>query len=183
MPVLSNKMTVSAYEPSLEMAFSDSPVFPESQEEAAQYGCEEVLEIEEWQTFYARFYSNQIPSAIAESKCVVNRYPGFIELNFGNFVGLSRLGKLRLRIINRKISADVYEAMLDELAERYASLIFSFGTPVGQHYQKSGLGRDASFIEYLFLRKFLLNDSPDIEAIGSMLAYEPHRSWYFSQCN
>jgi hypothetical protein len=175
MPVLSNKMTVSAYEPSLEMAFSDSPVFPESQEEAAQYGCEEVLEIEEWQTFYARFYSNQIPSAIAESKCVVNRYPGFIELNFGNFVGLSRLGKLRLRIINRKISADVYEAMLDELAERYASLIFSFGTPVGQHYQKSGLGRDASFIEYLFLRKFLLNDSPDIEAIGSMLAYEPHR--------
>ena len=161
-----NNMAVFGYEPSLEMAFSDNPLFFPTQEEAAEWNGDCTLEIEEWQTYYARFYTEQVPIAIEQSSYVVKISQGLLELNFRNFVGLSKIGDLCLHVHNRKISSDVYQTMLDELAERYSSLVFSFATPVGQHYDKGGPGKDTAFVEYLFLRRYLLHNSPDIEAVG-----------------
>ncbi len=170
-------MTVFGYEPTFQMAFSDDPSFPD-QEEAAARVTNAILEIEEWQTYYVKFYAEHNRTFIKE----VTKYffvkeiqPGLLELNFQNFVGLSRIGELRLTVRNKKISQQLYQAMLDELAQQYASLVFSFGTPVGQHFNKKTIGKDPEFIEYLFLCKYLLQQTPDIDGLGNILSYDPHR--------
>lgn len=174
-------MDVFAYEPTLQMAFSDIPDFPPEWQEAEKRSehNDSVIKIDEWQTYYAQFYNNEIPPVIENSRYVVKKiHRGLLELNFRNFVGLSRIGTLNLEVRNRKISDELYQSMLDELAGNYANLVFSFGTPVGQHYDKVTVGsKDSLFVEYLFLKKYLLDSSPDIEAIGNILAYDPHRSF------
>lgn len=175
---MSNSMSVFAYDSSLQMAFSDNPVsMPKEQEEAkARSSHSNVITIDEWQTYYARFYTEEIPPVIESSPYVVKKiHPGLLEVNFRNFVGLSRIGNLKLEIRNRKISAELYQSTLDELASHYENLVFSFGTPVGQHFNKSTAGKDSIFVEYLFLKKYLLDQSPDIESLGNILAYDPHR--------
>jgi len=167
-------MSVLGYEPSLQMAFADNPVFPD-QHEAEQAENDVVLDVEEWRTYYARFYSGHIPESISRSKYVVKVSSGFLEFNFRNFVGLSKIGSLRLRVINRKIGQALYEAILDELADSYAGLVFGFASPVGQHHKKQTPGKDTLFIEYLFLRKFLLRERPDIEELCDLIIQDPHR--------
>ena len=172
-------MAIFAYDPLLRMAFSDDPSFTD-EESAQAKACsiDEPLNIEEWQTYFVKFYGDPAPSSLRQAKFVVREIqPCLWELNFRNFVGLSRIGDLKLVVHNRKISNDLYHAMLDELAESYAALVFDFGSPVGQHYNKAGVGKDCPFVEYLFLCKFLLHDSPDLDAIGDILVYDPHRKF------
>ncbi len=159
------------------MAFSEYPSFPD-EKEAATRTTSKPLEIDEWQTYYARFYNNTIPAVIKNAGYVVKIiHSGLLELNFRNFVGLSTIGNLHLIIRNKKISRELYQSMLDELAGHYASLVFTFGTPVGQHYTKTGIGKDSLFVEYLFLCKYLLHQPPDLDAVGNILGYEPHRKF------
>ena len=166
-----------AYEPALRVAVSDDPAFPD-EAEAAEHSTDRPLEIEEWQTCYARFYDNIIPTAIEHARYAVRVIqPGLLELNFRNFVGLSTIGNLHLNICNKKISTELYQAMLDELAEQYAGLVFSFGTPVAQHYDKTESGRDSLFIEYLFLCRYLLRQSPDLDTLGTIIGFDPHRKF------
>jgi len=170
-------MAVHGYEPLLRLAISDDPSFP-ADEESAQSAVlnGEPLPIQEWQTYYAKFYGDPAPATSALLRFVGKPIlPDLWELNFRNFVGLSRIGGLRLEIHNRKISKQLYHAMLDELAKRYASLVFSFGSPVGQHYRKAGAGQDSAFVEYLFLCKYLLHDRPNLDAIATILISDPHR--------
>lgn len=171
-------MSVFAYEPLLQMAFADDPAFPANVEEAEKKAKPDsgVVTIDEWHTYYARFYTDEVPPVIANSHYVVKKiHPGLLELNFRNYVGLSRIGTLNLEVLNKKISNELYRSMLDELTKHYVNLVFSFGTPVGQHYDKSTIGRDSLFVEYLFLKKYLLDQTPDIEAVGNILVYDPHR--------
>jgi len=166
-----------AYEPELEMAFSDEPEFP-VQEEAATWDRDSPLEIEEWKTYYAKFYTKNAPSLIRNAGYIVKPFrPQLQELNFENFVGLSRIGNLHLNVVNRKILPEQYESMLDELAEYYASLVFSFDTRTGQQFDKNAIGQDSHFVEYLFLRKYLLHGSCDIDTIGDLIGYDPHRKF------
>ncbi|MBV5340264.1 MAG: DUF2357 domain-containing protein [Deltaproteobacteria bacterium] len=172
-------MAIFAYEPLLRMSFSDDPSFPDEENAQTVAGSNgDPLNIEEWQTYFVKFYGDPAPSPLKQAKFVVREIqPCLWELNFRNFVGLSRIGALKLIVHNRKISNNLYCTMLDELAESYAALVFDFGSPVGQHYNKSGVGKDCAFVEYLFLRKFLLCDSPNLDAIGDILVYDPHRKF------
>ncbi len=170
-------MTMLVYEPSLRLAFSDNPSFPD--EECAKVTATPIsspLTIEEWRTYFLYFYGDHAPSYLKQAKFIVRELqPYFWELNFRNFVGLSRIGSIKLFIQNRKISNELYQTLLDELAGYYAALVFDFGSPVGQHYKKSGIGENSAFVEYLFLCKALLHDSPDLDAISDILVYDPHR--------
>jgi len=159
-------MSILYYESSLKMVFSEEPFFPD-EETASEYNDQSgPVEIEEGRTYFVKFYTDEVPSFFKEADfCQREFHNNLFELNFRNFVGLSRIGTLHLYIHNKKITNKLYEVMLDELASKYASLVFSFGSPVGQHYTKSVPGKDSAFIEYLFLQKYLLNNSPDIEAI------------------
>ena len=173
-------MAIFAYEPLLRMAFCDDPSLFKNEEDdqARTRPTSERLVIEEWQTYYVKFYGESAPASLKQSKFFVREIqPTLWELNFRNFVGLSRIGELNLEVRNKKIPEELYHALLDELAEKYAALVFAFSSPVGQHYKKDGLGKDSAFVEYLFLRKFLLNESPDLDAISDILVYGPHRKF------
>lgn len=171
-------MVVLAYEPTLRLAFSDDPSLLRDEEEIMSGACPlgETVVVGEWQTCFVKFYGESPPSLLRKSNFFVRELsPSVWELNFRNYVGLSRIGDLRLVIKNSKISDEQYRALLDELAEKYAALVFDFGSPVGQHYSKSGVGKDSAFVEYLFLNKYLLRETPNIDAIGDILACDPHR--------
>ena len=165
------------------MAFSDDPSLFKNEEDVRAMSSHtgECLFIEEWQTYYVKFYGDPAPLSLKQSleKANVVRViqPDLWELNFRNYVGLSRIGALNFQILNKKISDELYQTLLDELAEKYSALVFSFASPVGQHYKKDGIGNDSAFVEYLFLRKFLLHGSPDIDAISDILVYGPHRKF------
>lgn len=170
-------MSIFNYDPTLRMAFSDDPLLFPDEDEASNLGeLSDILDIEEGQTYFLKFYSDKIPIFIENAVFYQRKFHANVhELNFKNFVGLSRIGNLNLKIHNKKITNDLYESMLDELAAEYASLIFSFSSPVGQHYSKSGIGRDSAFLDYLFLKKYLLNGTPDIDSITNIFLYNPHR--------
>lgn len=162
------------------MAISDDPSLFKNEENdhARTSSTNERLVIEEWQTYYVKFYGESAQVSLKQSKFFVREIqPSLWELNFRNFVGLSRIGELNLEVSNKKISGEMYHTLLDELADKYAALVFAFSSPVGQHYKKAGLGKDSAFVEYLFLRKFLLNDSPNLDTISDILVYGPHRKF------
>lgn len=173
-------MAVLGYEPALRMALADDPSFPDEEEaKTAARPPGEPVAIDEWQSYFVRFYNDSIPAFLEKALFVVPRKlpPGLLELNFRNWVGLSRIGNLRLTVRNTKITSAVYQGMLNEMAEKYACLVFAFGSPVGQHYNKKGIGRDSAFVEYLFLCKYLLHDTPNLDAISDILVHDPHRKF------
>lgn len=173
-------MAVLGYEPALRMALVDDPSFPDEDEaKTAVRPLGEPVAIDEWQSYFVRFYSDSIPAFLEKALFVVPRKlpPGLLELNFRNWVGLSRIGDLRLAVRNTKITSTLYQGMLNEMAEKFASLVFAFGSPVGQHYNKKGIGRDSAFVEYLFLCKHLLHDTPNLDAISDILVHDPHRKF------
>lgn len=170
-----------AYDPELRLAISDddSSDFPDEETAKTIPSSETPLSVDEWRSCLVRFYGAPAPSfALLEQTNTVRRISGHLwEVNFRNHVGLARLGNLDIRVQNRKMSDALYQSMLDELAEHYASLVFEFGSPVGQHYDKGSAGRDSAFVEYLFLSKHLLHATPDLSGLGEIIAHDPHRKF------
>jgi predicted component of viral defense system (DUF524 family) len=93
-------------------------------------------------------------------------------------VGRTRIGPIPVHVVSRKITNAVYEAMLDYIAGKYANLIFSFSTPLGQSYRKDRPGQDIAYVEYLFLKKYLLDGSPNMDGIAALILANPHRKLY-----
>ncbi len=87
---------------------------------------------------------------------------------------MTRIGPVQVRLESAKISDLLYKAMLNYLAEKYANLVFSFTSPVGQGYRKEKPGQDIVYIEYLFLKKYLLDSSPNLDGITSLILSNPH---------
>jgi uncharacterized protein len=165
-----------AYDSIFDLAFGDTPFFPEKDALPVFDADTGPIAVDEGNNYFIKFYAGDIPGFFDTAPFYKRQFHGGVwEVGFSNFVGLSRLGALRIDIQNKKISNSMYMAMLDELAEQYAGLVFSFSTPAGQHYSKSGTGRDPAFIEYLFLKKYLKDGSPDIDAISEIFCHDPHR--------
>ena len=169
-------MPVLNYESTLRMALANDPFFPPEEIAVNLSNLTQPTEIDEWQRYYVHFYGDAVPALFSENQFCQDVLPNNIfEVNFRNFVGLAKIGNLKLKIHNKKISNELYEEMLSKLAGQFSSLVFSFGTPVGQHYSKSAPGEDPAFIEYLFLKKYLLSQSPDLDAIAALFLHNPHR--------
>ncbi|MEW6615045.1 MAG: DUF2357 domain-containing protein [Thermodesulfobacteriota bacterium] len=175
-------MTVLHYSPKILMAIADALEFPSSEEEASSFICDEAapLTLEEWKTYFVKFYGEQVPDFFPQSGVYTQRpFPGHLfEINFRDCVGLTRIGPVPVRVESRKISETAYEAMLDYIAEKYANLVFSFATPLGQSYRKDKAGHDIAYVEYLFLKKYLLDGSPNLDAIAALILSNPHHRLY-----
>jgi len=172
-------MPLLGYDANFRFALADEPVFPDEATAAAEFpALPPQIVLQEWGTYFLRCYGetppffNHLPkSTLASSRA----WSGAIrEINFQNYVGLSRLGSLRLRVENRKIGDELFHALLDEVAARYADLIFGYSQdPVGQGYCRSGSpGRNLLYVEYLFLRRFLLTE--DMDKIATTILRNPH---------
>lgn len=168
------------------MALGDDPFFPAEELAAASPadGMEHPI-LEEWQSYFVKFYGEALPSFFPEPEAGLftrRRFPAHLyEISFRNSVGLTRIGPVRLRVANSKITEASYEAMLSYVADQFASLVFSFGAPLGENYHKEKVGKDVAYLEYLFLKRFLLDGSPNIDAIATMITANPHHRLYREQ--
>ncbi|SMP80840.1 protein of unknown function, partial [Desulfonatronum zhilinae] len=171
-------MKILGYCPSFRMALMDAPIAV-SEEDARHFGNKP--ELHELNTYYLKCFDD-IPEALR--KDTSNNYPPFVqkhfpgglfEISFRNSVGLTRIGSLCVKVHNLKIDEQQYEAMLNFVVAKVASLIFAFGKPTGQNVQRGQPGKDVAYLEMCFLRMQLLHKKPDINAIASAILTDPHR--------
>jgi hypothetical protein len=169
-------MAFLLYHPHLHMGIFEKDSFLPKEEAALFPYPDDPLQINENQDYYVKFYCDQVPDFFKDAKFVTKLPENLFLINFRNYVGVSRIGPVRIRVQNRKINDALYHSLLDYIAGKYASLVFSFGSPVGQSYRKSSLGRDIAYLEYLFLKKTLLDktNEPDIDAIACLITANPH---------
>lgn len=171
------------YSESMRMAISEVPhlLVDETSviENANPY--EGYLELDELKTYFVRFYDDEVPEFIYQlqsnkkSSCFIQEFPDKIyEINFNNYSGMTRFGPVNVKVKNKKIPEELYNSMLNYIALKYANLIFSFNTPLGQRYKREKPGSDIAYIEYLFLKTFLLEGSPDIDGIAALILNDPH---------
>jgi uncharacterized protein len=127
-------------------------------------------------TYYLKCF-DEIPEVLRNDTPFVRKaFPsGLFEISFHNSVGLTRIGPLPVVIRNRKIAEPQYQAMLDAVVAKVASLIFGFAQPTGQNVQRGQPGKDVAYLEMCFLRMALLREKPDIDAIAGAILADPHR--------
>jgi len=182
-------MTILRYIPEDHMAIADEPMFPAAAEVAAACGSiDAALLLQEWQNYFVKFYGDVVPDFFPASGEYYNyrQFPGqLFEIGFRNAAGLTRIGPVPIRVHSKKIGEELYKEMLNYITEQYANLAFSFETATGQHYKKAQAGRDISYIEYLFLNKYLLDASPNLDGIAALILADPHRRLHreFRRCN
>jgi predicted component of viral defense system (DUF524 family) len=181
-------MKVPFYSKNLRMAIAEDPLLLAKEDNINSFAStqEDVLELEELETYFLKFYDDYIPdffSPIASrynDSCIVReKYPNnLFEINFSNSVGMTRIGPVKVRVQSVKITESLYHSMLDYVAEKYANLVFSFDAPLGENYSKSKPGTDIAYIEYLFLKKYLLDNSPNLDGIAALILSNPHIRLY-----
>ena len=170
-------MSVLVYDKALRMVLSDDIELP-AEEEALSFPWQGngAVALDELQTYFLKFYDGVIPDNLKKAPFVVREFPhGVLEINFQNSVGLSHIGPVHIQVHNRKITDETYHAMLDYVAGQYASLIFDFGDSLGEVYnRRTSTSKDVAYIEYVFLKKYLLDSSPDLDAIAHLILFAPH---------
>jgi len=175
-------MAVLLYSSELRMAIADGPLFPsdELSLSSMDYGGMPIT-LQEWQTYFIKFYGETVPPFFPEPGRYYNQreFPDqLFEVGFRNTVGMTRIGPIPVHVVSRKITDTVYAAMLDYIAGKYANLVFSFETSLGQQYRKDRPGQDIAYVEYLFLKKYLLDESPNLDGIATLILANPHRRLY-----
>ena len=176
-------MDILYYDSTERLAIGGDPFFPDDDTEIeAKYPEKGVPVLDEWKTYYARLYGDREITIPESERAYLKRFHGGVyEINFQNYVGLTRIGNVNLSVKNRKISDTLYDSMLGYIADRYADLVFSFKTPVGLEYEKDQPGQDILYLQYLFLKKYLLDDTPslddtpNLDEITGLILSRPHR--------
>ena len=170
-------MATLCYNAQLRMLIADEPFFqPEVAAATPERSYADPVPIQEGKNYYIKFYGDDAPEWFQKAPFVVKKFPGLLfEINFRNYVGLTRIGPIHLRVKNSKIGDDLFQSMLDFIADRYINLIFNFAnSTVGQSYSKEKPGPDIAYVEYLFLKKFLLDQAPNIDGIIAAIISNPH---------
>jgi len=170
-------MKVFLYNKTDRVAISSDPFFPEEEEfdDGGDAG-KDPLSIKEWETYYVKFYGDEVPNGFGSAPFYKKPFPGkLFEINFKNYVGLTRIGDISLKIENKKIGDELYDSILDYVTGKYAGLIFSFDTSAGFGYRKDKPGQDIPYLQYLFLKKYLLDQSPNLDEITGLILSRPNR--------
>ncbi len=178
-------MPILFYSSEAQMAVADNPVFPSEEEAAAtSLFCPESLTLQDWQTYFVKFYGNIPDSFPTEIGLYTQRCfdAQLFEISFRNAVGRTRIGPVCVRVKSRKITEALYEEMLSYIVDKFSNLVFSFATPLGQNYRKEKTGKDIAYIEYLFLKKYLLDASPNLDGISALIVANPHIRLYHESC-
>ena len=170
-------MTVLLYNKTDRIAISPDPFFP-PEEELDEKGDmdKEPLKIEEWKSYYVKFYGEEVPNSFRNALFYKKPFQGkLFEINFKNYVGHTRIGNVAIKVENKKIGDELYDSILDSVTQKYAGLVFSFGTAVGLEYKKGEAGQDTPYLQYLFLKKYLLDQSPNLDEITGLILSRPNR--------
>ena len=104
-------------------------------------------------------------------------------LNWGNYVGASviRIKRnkcelcLPVEVRSRKVDyLNDYRAMLDDISERLAALIFDYGSPTAVYAQRAAPDRHIAYIDYLFVRYLMAERRLPLHF--RIVAADPHRA-------
>ena len=170
-------MTVLLYNKIDRIAISSDPFIPQEEELDEKVRLDkEPLNLEEWKPYYIKFYGDEVPGFFRSAPFYKKEFQRkLFEINFKNYVGLTRIGDTTLKIENKKIGDELFDSILDYVTRKYASLVFNFGTAVGLEYKKGEVGQDISYLQYLFLKKYLLDQSPNLDEITGLILTRPNR--------
>lgn len=178
-------MDIIYYDKASRILITEKPSFPNEDElKAAQDDRPDFITIQEWQTYYIKFYGQDIPAIFEAAPFITKSFKslGVYEINYRNYVGLTQIGKINLKVENRKISDVLFDSMLEYITGKYENLVFSFNkATTGFEYKKGKAGKDIAFIEYLFLKAYLIdriNRSPTIDEISGLILSEPHKKLF-----
>ena len=176
-------MALLLYSSELRMAIAVDPsLFPSDGSSLSSMDHDGTpITLQDWQTYFVKFYGENVPPFFPEPGRYYNQRKitdRLFEVGFRNAVGMTRIGPIPILVVSKKITDTVYAAMLDYIAGKYANLVFSFSTPLGQQYRKEKLGQDIAYVEYLFLKKYLLDGSPNLDGIAALILANPHRRLY-----
>src|SRR3990170_4181657 len=175
-------MAVLLYSSELRMAIADGPMFPSDESLLSSMDHDGTpITLQDWQTYFVKFYGEDVSPFFPEPGRYYNQreFPDrLFEIGFRNAVGMTRIGPIPIYVVSRKITDTVYATMLDYIAGKYANLVFSFSNPLGQQYRKERPGQDIAYVEYLFLKKYHLDGSPNLDGIAALILANPHRRLY-----
>ena len=126
-------MTILFYNKNSRIAISSDPFFPQEKELDEKGDMYKgPLKLEEWNTYYIKFYGDKVVDFGGNAPFYTKQFPGkLFEINFKNYVGLTRIGGITIKIENKKIGDELYDSILDYITHKYAGLVFSFNTAVG----------------------------------------------------
>lgn len=170
-------MTILFYNKNYRIAISSYPFFPQ-EEELDEKGdmYKGPLKLEEWNTYYIKFYGDEVGDFWNNAPFYTNRFQGnLFEINFKNYVGLTRIGGITIKIENKKVGDELYDSILDYITRKYAGLVFSFNTAVGLEFKKGKIGQDVHYLQYIFMKKYLLDQSPNLDEITGLILIRPNR--------
>lgn len=162
------------------LLISDEPNFPsETHLNELSPSEGEYLTVHEWKTYFVKFV-DKVPDNFKKAPFITKRFESsnVYEINFKNYVGLTRIGNLDVKVQNNKIGDELYDSILESITQKYANLIFSFNKSVGLEYRKDKIGEDIAFLQYIFLKTYLLDQSPNIDEISNIILSNPHKKLY-----
>lgn len=191
------------YYQSIKLAISDSsscfPDFNETfEDEFSQLDAiqndDEIAKLEEWKTYYLKFYSDTLDNSISDlfrkedfknrGTFIQEKIANIYVINFQNYVGRTRIGPVKLEVINRKINQQQYQSLLSYITTCYIDLVYQFSetrnkdkSHTGYSQNRAEVGSNINYIDFLFLKqKLLANDSnhASIDEILNLIIKEPH---------
>lgn len=170
-------MTVLLYNKNDRIAISSDPFIPQEEELDEKVSMDGgTLNIDEWKPYYIKFFGDEVPGFFRGAPFYKKPFQRkLFEINFKNYVGLTRIGDITLKIENKKIGDELYDSILGFVTQKYAGLVFSFGSAVGLEFKKGEVGQDIPYLQYLFVKKYLLDQSPNMDEITGLILSRPNR--------
>ncbi len=168
-------MVILGYEPTIRCALADAPNFPPEEELTVSSN---TIYLDEWRSYFVKFYTEILASfwQAPYLDLVSREFPDKIfEINFKNFVGLTRIGALNIQVCNRKIGDETFYALLDFISDHYANLVSDWNTATGYGHRQDTVGRNIPYIEFLLLKKYLLSAEQSLESLVTAILSDPHR--------
>ena len=166
-------MTVLGFDGSL--VIGNSWDLPSSEEFSDGTVTTEEIAINEWGTYYLRCYDDELPSEFSQVRFLKRIGASLYEVNLRNHVGLTRIGGLKLRVENRKIGDGAWQSILNYIADCSADLVFSFDRPTGYGSRRIiDAQRNNAYVQYLFLKRHLLDARPGLRGLLNLILAEPH---------
>ena len=190
------------YYPSIQLAISDcSSALPDCNDHFEEkfrllnaiQDDETIIQLKEWHTYYLRFYSDPLDSSIPDlfkqdnfkqsSTFIQDKIADIYVINFQNYVGQTKIGSVKLDIINRKINQEQYQSLLSYISTRYIDLVYQFSkthnndkSHTGYSQKRSEVGSNLNYIDFLFLKHKLLagDHHATIDEILNLIIKEPH---------
>jgi predicted component of viral defense system (DUF524 family) len=99
------------------------------------------------------------------------------RLFFGNFIGETDIGGLRVLVRSTRLGEKAIEAMLDEVSGEIFTLASGFDTPVSTTYTRAAvLGADVTYQSYAFIRDAMLGRGRhDLRSAVERILFRPNR--------